>query len=216
MSPKFCINIVFVVPRETGNNAYAKCGGGGGTNKDYYGIFRSGLLTSSLFLLSSTAWRLLPAFPQPDVVPQRALYLMFCFLRRGENRNTEMEQKSPHVIEIVPTTRLHFMKEFSCSIWSHCSKWKSWAELGFSCCKKLVFENKVHSVSTFFLVAFWAKKVEAVTLRKVWAFGYLKRDYQRHRHMRNPVMGNEKNGIQEWAGVLQCASVQHTIGRFSF
>ena len=29
------------VPRETGNNAYAKFGG---TNKEYYGIFRSGLL----------------------------------------------------------------------------------------------------------------------------------------------------------------------------
>ena len=30
-----------LVPRETGNNGYAKFGG---TNKEYYGIFRSGLL----------------------------------------------------------------------------------------------------------------------------------------------------------------------------
>jgi len=29
------------VPRETGNNAYEKFGG---TNKEYYGIFRNGLL----------------------------------------------------------------------------------------------------------------------------------------------------------------------------
>ena len=29
-------------PRETGNNAYAKSGGG--ANKEYYGIFRSGVL----------------------------------------------------------------------------------------------------------------------------------------------------------------------------
>ena len=31
-------------PRETGNNAYAKFGG---TNKEYYGIFRSGLLCTN-------------------------------------------------------------------------------------------------------------------------------------------------------------------------
>ena len=29
-------------------------------------------------------------------------------------------------------------------------------------------------------------------------------------------MSNEKNAIQEWAGVLQCVSVQHTNERFSF
>ena len=35
-----------MVPREYKNNAYAKFGG---TNKEYYGIFRSGLLPEQLF-----------------------------------------------------------------------------------------------------------------------------------------------------------------------
>ena len=34
-----------MVPRENKNNAYAKFGGGRGGNKEYYGIFRSGLYT---------------------------------------------------------------------------------------------------------------------------------------------------------------------------
>ena len=51
--PKFYISIVFVfswdhckVPRETGNNAYVKCGE---TNKEYYGIFRSGLFMQRVY-----------------------------------------------------------------------------------------------------------------------------------------------------------------------
>ena len=32
-----------MVPRENKNNAYVKFGGGGGANKEYYGIFRNGL-----------------------------------------------------------------------------------------------------------------------------------------------------------------------------
>ena len=33
-----------MVPRENKNNAYAKFWGGGGANKEHYGIFQSGLL----------------------------------------------------------------------------------------------------------------------------------------------------------------------------
>ena len=36
-----------MVPRENKNNVYAKCGG---TNKDYYGIFRSGLFKYMTFM----------------------------------------------------------------------------------------------------------------------------------------------------------------------
>ena len=39
-----------MVPRENKNNAYSKLEGGGGeggANKEYYGIFRNGLLSSS-------------------------------------------------------------------------------------------------------------------------------------------------------------------------
>ena len=38
-----------MVPRENKNNAYAKFGG---TNKEYYGIFQTGLLVLSLFFFS--------------------------------------------------------------------------------------------------------------------------------------------------------------------
>ena len=38
-----------MVPRENKNNAYAKFGG---TNKEYYGIFRTGLLQKQHFLIS--------------------------------------------------------------------------------------------------------------------------------------------------------------------
>ena len=40
-----------MVPRENKNNAYAKSGG---KNKEYYGIFRSGLLKNQLTYLIST------------------------------------------------------------------------------------------------------------------------------------------------------------------
>ena len=73
-SPKFCISIVFVFSwdhcksqeRETGNNACAKFVG---TDKDYYGIFRSGLSSLTigavvfglaLFLLNASLARSQP------------------------------------------------------------------------------------------------------------------------------------------------------------
>ena len=46
---KYCFCFLFgplLFPRETGSNAYAKFGG---TNKEYYGIFRSGLLAYFAF-----------------------------------------------------------------------------------------------------------------------------------------------------------------------
>ena len=47
---KHCFQFLLVltmVPRDNKNNGYAKFGG---TNKEYYGIFRSGLLPFALFL----------------------------------------------------------------------------------------------------------------------------------------------------------------------
>ena len=53
LSPKYTHCFCFLlgplkVPRETGNNAYAKFGG---TNKEYYGIFQSGLWKAKSSLL---------------------------------------------------------------------------------------------------------------------------------------------------------------------
>ena len=39
-----------MVPRENKNNAYAKFGG---TNKEYYGVFRSGLLDYNLIIIEA-------------------------------------------------------------------------------------------------------------------------------------------------------------------
>ena len=47
----FCFLLgTLYVPRETGNNAYAKVWG---TNKEYYGIFRSGLLTRGMIRIQN-------------------------------------------------------------------------------------------------------------------------------------------------------------------
>ena len=50
----FCFLLrLLQVPRETENNAYAKFGG---TGKDYYGIFQSGLYERTSFVTIATYW----------------------------------------------------------------------------------------------------------------------------------------------------------------
>ena len=68
-----------MVPREYKNNAYAKFGG---TNKEYYGIFRSGLfkilIYANYMTCDVTGWT------QSGVKSQKIEYLSQLFLYRTE------------------------------------------------------------------------------------------------------------------------------------